>query len=236
MNILDFSFFMSRSISWRSPFLISPLARHSTVFIRGCIHPSVCPLVCLSVRPSVHFSIGPFVCPSVRPFVRPSVRLSVHLSHIFFCRPEKDKDEQKSVQWWRGGQKLDKSRLILCMQTCLLVCSLVGRSICRSIYLIIWGFFFQPKMRSNELEQSWSNTVVRQAEIRKLQTHFVYSISLFYVKQGRIHDVISRMLPALKQPFCTDLAWFHAFGMDGLTNQPTDQQTDGVTIESRAYE
>ena len=91
-------------------------------------------------------------------------------------------------------------------------------------------------MQSNELEQSWSNTVVRQAEIRKPQTHFVYSISLFYVEQGRIRDVISPMLPAQKQPFFTDLAWFHAFGMDGLTNQPTDQQTDGVTIESRAYE
>ena len=61
-----------------------------------------------------------------------------------------------------------------------------------------------------------------------------------YLQTWRAHTClkgdISRMLPALKQPFCTDLAWFHAFGMDGLTNQPTDQQTDGVTIESRAYE
>ena len=61
--------------------------------IRGCFHPSV----------------SPSVCPSIRPSIRPSV------GNTNFWLAKKG---QKWDQWWRGGQRLDESQLILCIRSC----------------------------------------------------------------------------------------------------------------------
>ena len=71
----------------------------------------------------------PSVGPAIRPCVRPAIRASVHPSvrgsvTRFFGWPKKGENEQKWDQWWQGGQRLDESRLISCIQTCFFFISL----------------------------------------------------------------------------------------------------------------
>jgi len=66
----------SRGVGW-----INCMPLLWNVSVTACVHlsirPCICPSVRASVHPSVHLSIRPCICPSVRASVHPSVHLSI---------------------------------------------------------------------------------------------------------------------------------------------------------------
>ena len=80
----------------RVAFFLALFSRESRLYKR----------VCLSVRPSVH----PSVCPSVTRFF---------FGRLKMRKIELEADEGVSER--RGGQRLDNSRLIFCIRTCIII-------------------------------------------------------------------------------------------------------------------